>query len=80
VLHQNKDTIELPGRRSWISVAASKVQLIIQLKKVGQSNGFPTTHQTGGNLSIFFASLGLDISLRHIDCHIDEICVWAKSP
>lgn len=58
-----------------IPVAASKIELIIQLQIVGQTNDFPASEQTVGNLSILFGTLRLNENAMTVNVHKVE---WIK--
>ena len=58
-----------------IAVAASKIELVIQLQIVGHTNGFPASEQTVGNLSIRFAALRLNKNAMTVYIHKIE---WIK--
>ena len=48
---------------SWIPVAATETQSVIQLQEVRQSDGFPAPEQTGGDSTVLLGSLRLNVDL-----------------
>jgi len=57
------------SRGSWISIASTEGQLVVQLKEVWQPNGLPAAQEARCDLPVFFAPLSLDIDLMAVDIH-----------
>ena len=47
-------------------VASPEGQLVVQLKKIRQSDGLPTPQEARGDMPILLGALGLDVDLMAI--------------
>ena len=74
---QKQTESEDDPKGTGVAIAPPEAKLVVDLKKVGHSQGFPTADQTHCRRLVVFASLGMEKDARTVKIHDIEYRLFA---